>query len=302
MPDEPETTSERARSSAPKVAPRPPELEDFLNAQVFHPLAWRLALSLRDTIVTPNQVSIFGGLIVVAAAWLYVGADALPLTVFAFLLHLSWHVFDGADGDLARMTGRSSRNGEIVDGICDYVSHIVLYVGLAWVLAGQIGPSGWYWAAAAGGARIIQAVFYENQRRQYQFWVYDSEWLRVSAVPSDTRGSLIDFVGRIYALAGAWLTPLGTKIDPLISEADDVDKAKLRELIKAEYTSVLRTITPLNANYRTVAIGLAMLSGSPFYAFVFEAVALSVWLVWSAHVARRACSQIISHSRSITSR
>jgi len=302
VPDEPDITSMRARPAATEVVGRPPELEDFLNARIFHPLAWRLALALRNTFVTPNQVSILGGLIVVVAAATYAGARAWPLTAFAFLLHLSWHVFDGADGDLARMTGRSSRQGEIVDGICDYVSHIVLYITLGWLLAAQIGPAGWCWAAAAGAARIIQAVFYENQRRQYQFWVYGSEWLRVSAEASQPNGSLIDWVGRSYARAGAWLTPSGARVDPLVSAAEEIDKTKLRRLIRAEYAFVLRIITPLNANYRTTAIGLAMLAGSPLYAFIFEAIALSLWLFWSALVARRACLKIVDQAEAIISR
>jgi phosphatidylglycerophosphate synthase len=37
------------------------------------------------------------------------------------MLHMGWHVLDGADGDLARMTGRASPQGELFDGICDYV-------------------------------------------------------------------------------------------------------------------------------------------------------------------------------------
>ncbi len=37
-------------------------------------------------------------------------------------LHMGWHIVDGADGDLARLTGRSSPTGELVVGPSDYRS------------------------------------------------------------------------------------------------------------------------------------------------------------------------------------
>ena len=36
--------------------------------------------------------------------------------------------------DLARLTGKASPTGELVDGVCDYSAHVVLYVVLAAML------------------------------------------------------------------------------------------------------------------------------------------------------------------------
>ena len=41
---------------------RPRELEDWLNFHLYHPLAWRLALRLAKTPLTPNMVSVGGAL------------------------------------------------------------------------------------------------------------------------------------------------------------------------------------------------------------------------------------------------
>ena len=46
-------------------------MNDWLNARIFHPLARRLALRLQPTGITPNAVSIIGGLCIVAAGLLY---------------------------------------------------------------------------------------------------------------------------------------------------------------------------------------------------------------------------------------
>ena len=86
------------------------------------------------------------------------GLIAVPWGVaLGLLLHMAWHILDGADGDLARLTGRSSANGELVDGICDYAGHIVLYVTMGAIAAGQLGGMGWALMWAAGASRVVQA-------------------------------------------------------------------------------------------------------------------------------------------------
>ena len=55
------------RGAGAKRPMRPRELQDPLNHYLYHPLAWQLARKLAPTPLTPNMVSIFGGLCVVAA-------------------------------------------------------------------------------------------------------------------------------------------------------------------------------------------------------------------------------------------
>ena len=46
----------------PERPRRPRELQDPLNHYLYHPLAWQLALRLARTPLTPNMVSVIGGL------------------------------------------------------------------------------------------------------------------------------------------------------------------------------------------------------------------------------------------------
>ena len=176
------------KRAAPLARPvRPRELEDPLNHHLYHPLAWQLARVLAKTPLTPNMVSVFGGLSVVAAGIAYL----TPTTGAALLglaLHMAWHVIDGADGDLARMTGRTSPRGELIDGLCDYFSHVILYTLLATVLARSTGPGlggGWAFAImlTAGAAHAVQSNHVEVQRRFYLHWIYGKPWL-INARPA----------------------------------------------------------------------------------------------------------------------
>ncbi|HEX4847573.1 MAG TPA: CDP-alcohol phosphatidyltransferase family protein, partial [Novosphingobium sp.] len=172
---------------------RPRELQDPLNHYLYHPLAWQFARLLAPTPITPNMVSVLGAGFVVAAAFAYTQLTWPVSAALGMILHMTWHVVDGADGDLARMTGRSSPIGEMVDGLCDYLSHAVLYIALAILLAGGAGVfsgwAAWVLVIGAGISHAVQANHVEVQRRQYQWWVYGTAWIRNSHGGSDSATS-----------------------------------------------------------------------------------------------------------------
>ncbi len=288
---------------------RPRELQDSLNFYLYHPLAWRLAKLLSRTPLTPNMVSVLGGLLVVMAGLVYFNMDstggmwALGWPWGALLgmaLHMSWHVVDGADGDLARITGRSSPIGEMVDGICDYTSHIVVYVLLAFVLTRQIGAGpAWAWTLAAGVSHIVQSNHVEVQRRFYQYWTYGVPWLNNSR--EDGAGifgtkslfsSLFEPIARGYLYMAAGMTPHARRIDAAVSEAmasgNTARLAAIRSEVAREQRPLLGFLKFLGPNPRAIVLGLAMLAGSPVWYFFYQAVVLNVLLLISVQLHNRA--------------
>ena len=271
---------------------RPRELEDWLNGRLYHPLSMRLAKALVRTPVTPNMVSVMGGLMIVLAAVAYNLADSCLVMLVGLGLHMSWHVFDGADGDLARLTNSASAYGEIVDGICDYAGHIILYVSLGFMLQAEVGAlTAWIFAFGAGIGRIVQAAHYEVQRRQYQHWVYGTPWLRVSAKGGDKQTGIIGLFESYYVNLARLLAPGGREIDELVEASGDHREA-LRAIIRQETKPVLRSTYLLSANYRTIALGASMLAGSPLYFFAFEAIGLTLVLFASIITASKATQRI----------
>ncbi len=282
-------------SDKPTIAARPPELEDWLNGVLYHPLAGRLALWLLPTAVTPNVVSIVGGALVVIAAVIYASPLAAEGAVLALLCHMAWHVLDGADGDLARLRGTSSAHGEIIDGLCDYAGHIVLYLVLGWLLEKQIGPLAWLLAVAAGAARIVQANHYEVQRRSYQSWVYGTSWLRTSQASGEGSRGVVEDLGTGYLALAALLAPDADRLDEAARTLKGSARERFRSIIRAEYVPVLARLTLLSANYRTIALGASMIvAQSALYYFMFEILVLSIVLVASILRVRRATASILA--------
>jgi phosphatidylglycerophosphate synthase len=281
------------------VLGRPAELEDWLNGRIYHPLSMQLAKALAPTFVTPNMVSVAGGLMIVMAAVAYGLSTSWVVTLIGLTLHMSWHVLDGADGDLARLTGRTSSSGEVIDGICDYVGHIILYVTLGIMLSQEVGPLvAWSFAIGAGAGRIVQAAHYEVQRRQYQHWVYGTKWLRVSHKEGQKPLGLIGFFASYYVNLAKLLAPGGREIDGLVEAGDTQAKEAVRAIIRKQIKPVLRSTYLLSANYRTLALGASMVAGSPLYFFVFEAIGLTIVLIGSIVTAAAASSRIQGRAKS----
>jgi len=297
------TISSHGRAPPRPLAERrerhPKELEDWLNARIFHPLGDRLAILLVPTGVSPNMVSFAGWVLIVASGFLYTGLPWPISVLLAFPLHMLWHVFDGADGDLARRTGRASALGELVDGICDYTGHIILYVLLAAFLSLQepaIGGWAWWIATAAGASRILQSNHSESQRRSYLWRVYGIPWLKDAVQAKDEsldRPSLFTRLfgplGRLYVAFAAASSPLSARIDPIVAraEGDAWERERVSRVCRVAAKRPLQAQSLLGPNLRTVALGLSMAAGSPLWFFLYEIVPLTLILFWSRRLQRR---------------
>jgi phosphatidylglycerophosphate synthase len=277
-------------------------MDDWLNARVYHPLAQRLARLLVPTPLTPNMVSVAGGLSIVAAAFLYTRLDWPVSVALGFLAHAMWHVFDGADGDLARMTGRTSPLGEMIDGVCDYFGHIFLYVLLA-AYGDRLGWGGWSWtlASLAGASRVFQSNHAEGERRTYLWRGYGIPWLRHAYAAPDTgagRGllaRLIDPLGRLYVALASAGAATDERIDALIAKASRKagGEERARRVCRETSRLPLRLQTILGPNFRTVALGLSMAVGGPIWFFLFEIVPLNLLFAASLAVQHR-CDRAIA--------
>ena len=276
-----------AAPAMPRVhsAGRVPELEDPLNRAVYHPLAFRLARALQPTGITPNAVSVVSGMLVCMAAVLYAHVDWPVGALAGFACHLMWHVADGADGDLARLTGKASPLGEFIDGAADYLGHIFMYVVLATMLDDDwIGFWAWPLASLAGVSRIAQANHAETQRRQYLWRVYGVPWLKTQQSAGDhvfTGGNWFSRnsarVMRGYLALAASMSPYSPPLDRAIQEAagDPARLAEVRRRVRQASHGSLLFQKALGANPRTILLGLSMLADSALWYFLIEAIALN---------------------------
>jgi len=88
-----------------------------------------LVYALKETPVTPNQVTGLSALLGIAAAYFFSLGDARSMIQGGIIFEIS-RILDSVDGELARAKGMASEWGRIVDGIGDYVSSLAILIGL----------------------------------------------------------------------------------------------------------------------------------------------------------------------------
>ena len=111
------------------------ETEDWLDYRVVRPLSYLWALFFAKFDIHPNTVTIISMFIGAAASvffmhgsFYYEGWNGLLLNIIGILLLCQADIFDCTDGQLARMTGKKSRLGRILDGVAGFVWFIHIYV------------------------------------------------------------------------------------------------------------------------------------------------------------------------------
>ena len=232
--------------------------------------------------IKPNAVSLTGMACGIFAGFAYYHYHNLVAAIIGFGLMIVWHVMDGADGQLARLTNTQSEFGKVLDGICDYVTFISVYIALGLAMARQDGAWVVLIVVLAGACHAVQSAAYEAQRQNYVFWA----WGRGS--PVATSGPIAQ--KRKPGLF-AWLLGMYESVQGLVGSDIGFNQALLAKLgaspaadairarYRARFAPGLRHWSILSSNYRTLGIFICALLRVPLLYFVFEIFGFSVILI-----------------------
>jgi hypothetical protein len=110
------------------------DTEDWLDLHVVRPFCYWWAVLFAKLDIHPNTVTIWSMIIGAGSAvffgcgsWYYSGSWGLWMNIIAILLLCLADIFDCTDGQLARMTGKKSRLGRILDGVAGFVWFVPIY-------------------------------------------------------------------------------------------------------------------------------------------------------------------------------
>lgn len=265
---------------------RTQEIEEPTNRYFIHPLSWRLVRRLARWGVHPNTVSLTGLLLGAGAAWAYYHYTSWLACVLGLLFMVGWHVMDGADGQLARLTGRTSEIGKVLDGLCDHGTFVLIYSSLALATYPSAGWMAWVLAVLAGMSHIVQASTYELQRQSYDYWVYRKKNAQPITPAAFQEGltqqrGLSRWMGQLYLIylriqyrVGAADLELKQLLEKALAQLEYSEK--VRQMYRYVHRPLVRRWAVMSSNYRTLAIFIACLYGQPLAFFVFELVGLNL--------------------------
>lgn len=130
---------EKQAATGVKATYKSNDTEEWLDRVWTRPIGYLWARLFEKLGVHPNVVTVLSMIIGASSAlffahgsYWYEGMDGLWFNVIAILL-LAWaNFYDSADGQLARMTGKKTRLGRILDGAASEVWFIPIYLSLVY--------------------------------------------------------------------------------------------------------------------------------------------------------------------------
>lgn len=278
---------------------RTAEIEEITNLYLIHPLASRLVPLAARLRISPNTVTLTGMLFGLLAGLAYYRYERAGFAAIGFLLMIGWHIMDGADGQLARLTKSQSQFGKVLDGISDSVTFIAVYTGLALALARKYGADAYALVIVSALFHAIQSASYELQRQEYERWGWGRK-LEESRPPgssvagapsaaSAARGTAaaptrraFEFLDRLFYF---WLSFPTADITHKIRasmravlEREPTRAALVRERYRQIFAPLVFRWSILSANYRTLGIFICALLAAPEYYFWFEILGFTALL------------------------
>lgn len=157
---------------------KPRAIEEVGDLYLIRPLGFVFVQGLRHTPVTPTMVSILAALAGWMSAWYYYQSQSLGMVPWMAAVGALWVLvqsgLDSADGQLARLKSMHTPLGRIIDGVCDNLFFIAVYVAFlaGYAARAEHGFLLFGIGLVAGASHSIQGALVEYQRTLYLYAVH----------------------------------------------------------------------------------------------------------------------------------
>ncbi len=115
------------------------DTEENIDIYFTRPIGMVITLVCKRLGIHPNAVTIFSFFLGIAAGWMFYHTD-LVHNIYGVLLLMAANFCDSADGQLARMTGKKTLTGRMLDGFASDVWFLSVYVAICLRMQGELIP------------------------------------------------------------------------------------------------------------------------------------------------------------------
>lgn len=278
------------------------DTEELIDIYFYRPIGFRWAKFFNYFNLHPNVITILSIFIGVAAGVCFYYQDFKTNLLGVFLLIWA-NSYDSADGQLARMTGKKTQWGRILDGFAGDLWFFSIYVALCFRLMPIWGLWIWLMAAIAGlyfHARQCQlADYYRNihlfflkgkegseldsyaqQRANFEVlaWTEDFWWK-----------FFLYFYGK-YTRIQEGMTPQFQRFFTLLRRKYGGDiPQKIRDEFRIQSKPLMKYTNILTFNTRAIALFISVLINEPWLYFVFELTVLNFLLLYMRSKHEKMC-------------
>ncbi len=280
------------------------EIENFLDRYFYRPVAFRMALVLRHTSVTPNMVTIVSIIVGMTAGSRFYYADLYTNLIGVLLLILA-NTLDCVDGQLARLTGIKSKIGRILDGFAGDLWFATAYISICLRMMNEGWPA-WIFllAVLSGYSHSRQAAMADYFKNIHLYFIKgesgseldDSASLQKKYLLLSWKNEfwekLFQFFYRFYTKGQEDLLPQVNVLRSSVSSRYEAIPQSMTADFKQLSSRAIQWMHALAFNGRTPFLFAVVLLGFPWLYFVFEIVLLNLALLMGIISYRRILSQL----------
>jgi hypothetical protein len=236
---------------------------------------------------------LLAGIFGVVAGHLYYYRD-LSINVAGMVLHICANTLDNADGQLARLTHRESREGRIIDSIADHLVFVSIYVHLTlrYLFEGS-SPAICLLALAAGISHALQGAAADYYRGTYLYFVMTGARSGVdssSGLRSDYQKLTWRHTPWRKLLLALYLNftrqqeMLAPRLKTLRDVVGQLFQSEVPAWLRARYRNLARPMLKwwglLMTNLRMLVLFALLFVSQPAYYFWFELIPLNLLFVY----------------------
>ncbi len=289
------------------------DTEEWLDIHFTRPIGLLWARFFNAFGVHPNVVTILS-IFLGAAAGVMFYFDDLTLNIIGILLLVWANLYDSCDGQLARMTGKKTRWGRILDGFAGDVWFVAIYAAICLRLQGQHIPGTemdwgvWIWllCAFAGfvchGKQCQLADYYRNIHLYFLKGETGSELDKSEKLTEEFRSltwkkdfawKLFLYFYRNYTQSQEKMTPAFLRFKAAIDgRYGRVQPQSLRDDFRVGSKPLMKWANILTFNTRAIVLYISLLVGQPWIYPLFEITVMNALFFYMRSKHEKLCTTL----------
>ena len=281
------------------------DTEEFIDIHFYRPIGYRWALLFNKMGVSPNAVTIASIVIGVAAGICYYPTD-LAINILGMLLLVWANSYDSADGQLARMTGKKTPLGRILDGAAGDIWFITIYAAICLRLTPQWGIWIWVLAAITGFFHSKQAAMADYYRNVHLLFLKGKSGSELSYSPHlkehyREMSWRREFIYKLfetfyinYTVGQEQLTPQFQRLmNKIRTQYAGQAPESFRVAFREKSLPLMKYTNMLSFNTRVIALFISLLIDLPCVYFLFEMTVLNAMLVYMIYTHEQFCKRFM---------